>query len=99
NFPTTEYLRLPFVDFVCFNVYLESEYKLRPYLQRLHNIAGERPLVMAEVGLDSMRNGEEQQAKTLVWQVQSFFSAGCAGGFVFSWTDEWYRGGHEIMDW
>src|SRR5262249_40210705 len=24
NFPTTEYLRLPFLDFVCFNVYLEE---------------------------------------------------------------------------
>ncbi len=27
------------------------------------------------------------------------FAAGFAGAFVFSWTDEWYRGGAEIMDW
>ena len=32
NFPTTEYLQLPFLDFVCFNVYLESREKLEAYL-------------------------------------------------------------------
>ena len=25
--------------------------------------------------------------------------AGCAGAFVFAWTDEWHRGGHDIEDW
>ena len=24
---------------------------------------------------------------------------GCAGTFVFAWTDEWHRGGHDIEDW
>ncbi len=99
NFPTTEYLDLPFVDFVSFNVYLETEEKLEGYLARLQNLAEDRPLVMAEVGLDSIRNGEEKQADTLSWQIRSTFGAGCAGIFVFSWTDEWYRGGHEISDW
>src|SRR6188768_3478620 len=32
NFPTTEYLDLPFVDFVCFNVYLEARDRLEAYL-------------------------------------------------------------------
>ena len=27
------------------------------------------------------------------------FAAGCAGAFVFAWTDEWHRGGVEIDDW
>ena len=62
NFPTTEYLQLPFVDFVSFNVYLETQEKLEGYLARLQNLAGDRPLVMAEIGLDSMRNGEDAQA-------------------------------------
>ena len=34
NFPTTEYLRLPFLDFFCFNVYLESRDRLEAYLAR-----------------------------------------------------------------
>ena len=53
NYPTTEYLELPFVDFVAFNVYLESREQLAAYLARLQNLAGERPLLLAEVGLDS----------------------------------------------
>ncbi|MGV8073663.1 MAG: glycosyltransferase [Syntrophobacteraceae bacterium] len=99
NFPTTEYLQLPFVDFVSFNVYLETQEKLEGYLARLQNLAGDRPLLMAEVGLDSMRNGEEKQAHILNWQIRSTFSSGCAGVFIFSWTDEWHRGGFDIDDW
>ncbi|HLH63580.1 MAG TPA: glycosyltransferase [Ktedonobacteraceae bacterium] len=99
NFPSTEYLELPFLDFVAFNVYLESQKKLQAYLARLQNIAGNRPLLMAEMGLDSRRNGEEKQAETLDWQIRTIFAGGCAGAFVFAWTDEWYRGGYEIDDW
>lgn len=99
NFPSTEYLDLSFVDFVCFNVYLEKQETLDSYLSRLQNIAGDRPLVMAEIGLDSQRNGLEKQAEALDWQVRTAFAAGCAGVFVFAWTDEWSRGGAEIEDW
>jgi GT2 family glycosyltransferase len=99
NYPSTEYLDLPFVDLVCFNVYLERPEKLQSYLARLQNIAGDRPLVMAEIGLDSRGHGETQQAETLEWQVGTVFSGGCAGAFVFSWTDQWCRGGAEITDW
>lgn len=99
NFPTTEYLQLPFVDFVSFNVYLETREKLEGYLARLQNLAAERPLVMAEIGLDSIGNGEEAQSAMLDWQIRSTFAAGCAGIFVFSWTDEWHRGGFDIEDW
>ena len=99
NYPTTEYLDLPFLDFVCFNVYLESQDRFSAYLSRLHNIAGDRPLVMSEVGLDAMRNGEEKQAEVLDWQLRTMFSSGCAGGVIFSWTDEWFRAGADVQDW
>ena len=99
NFPTTEYLNLPFIDFICFNVYLESQEKLENYLSRLQNLAGDKPLVMAEIGLDSLRNGVEKQAETLDWQIRTAFASGVAGIFVFAWTDEWHRGGLEIEDW
>jgi GT2 family glycosyltransferase len=82
-----------------FNVYLETRSALERYLARLHNIAGDRPLLLAEVGLDSRRNGEGRQAEILEWQVRTAYEAGCAGTFIFSWTDEWYRGGHDIDDW
>ncbi len=99
NYPTTEYLQLPFIDFVCFNVYLESQTTFQAYLARLQNIAGDKPLVMAEIGLDSHMNGQEAQTRSLEWQVRSAFAEGCAGVFVFAWTDEWYRGGYDIEDW
>src|SRR5205809_7187092 len=99
NYPTTEYLRLPFLELVCSNTYLESQRRLEAYLARLHNLAGDRPVIMAEVGLDSRRHGEEAQARILDWQIRATFAAGCAGAFVFAWTDEWHRGGHDIEDW
>jgi GT2 family glycosyltransferase len=99
NFPTTEYLHLPFLDFACFNVYLESRERFEAYLARLQNLAGERPLVMAEIGLDSRRQGEAAQAQSIDWQVRTAFAEGCAGAFVFAWTDEWHRGGFEVEDW
>jgi GT2 family glycosyltransferase len=99
NYPTTEYLQLPFLDLVCFNVYLETPERLEAYLARLQNIAGDRPLLMGEVGLDSRRNGEYMQADVLDWQIRTIFAGGCVGTFVFAWTDEWHRGGYAIQDW
>ncbi len=99
SFPSTEYLHLPFLDLACFNVYLESPERFASYLARLQNIADDLPLVIAEIGLDSRRNGESGQAASLEWQVRLSFAAGCAGAFVFAWTDEWHRGGHDIGDW
>jgi glycosyltransferase involved in cell wall biosynthesis len=99
NFPTTEYLQLKFLDFVSFNVYLESSDRLEAYLARLQNLADERPLVLAEIGLDSRRNGLPAQAESIDWQIRSAFASGCAGAFAFSWTDEWHRGGFDIDDW
>lgn len=99
NYPTTEYLELPFLDLVCFNVYLESEPVLYSYPLRLQNLVGDRPLIMSEVGLDALRNGEEKQAAVLDWQIRTVFRAGCAGTIIFSWTDEWYRAKEFVHDW
>ena len=99
NYPTTEYLDLPFLDLVCFNVYLESREIWERYLARLQNLAGERPLILTEIGLDSRGNGEQKQAQSLEWQIRAACARGCAGSFVFSWTDEWHRGGYDIQNW
>jgi cellulose synthase/poly-beta-1,6-N-acetylglucosamine synthase-like glycosyltransferase len=99
NYPSTEYLQLPFVDIVCFNVFLESGPQFEAYISRLQNIAGDKPLIVTETGLDSRSHSEEAQARALDWQVRSAFASGCAGVFVFSWTDEWHRGGFDVEDW
>ena len=99
NYPSTEYLELPFLDLACFNVFLESRQTFGDYVARLHNVVGDKPLLLTEIGLDSMRNGEEAQARHIGLQVRAAFEAGCAGAFVFSWTDDWHRGGSRIEDW
>jgi O-antigen biosynthesis protein len=99
NYPTTEYLELPFLDLLAFNVYLEKRDRLEAYLARLHSLAGDRPVLMSEIGLDALRNGEDVQAVVLDWQIRQAFASGCAGAFVFSWTDEWFRAGAHVDDW
>jgi GT2 family glycosyltransferase len=99
NYPSTEYLELPFLDLAAFNVFLEDEGVFEAYLARLQNLAGDRPLLIAEVGIDSGRNGHGRQAQALRWQVRHAFGTGAAGVFVFSWTDEWHRGGHDVTEW
>ena len=99
NYPTTEYLELPFIDLFCFNVYLETPQKFAPYLARLQNLAGDKPLILSEMGLDSRRNGEEKQAHLLDWQIRLAFAGGSAGVFLFSWTDEWHHLGRDVDDW
>ncbi|MBS1886493.1 MAG: glycosyltransferase [Actinobacteria bacterium] len=99
NYPSTEYLELPFLDLAAFNVYLEDERAYAAYVDRLQNLAGDRPLLLTEVGIDSRRGGEEEQARALDWQLRRGFAAGAAGAFVFAWTDEWHRGGHDVLDW
>lgn len=97
SYPTTEYLELPFLDFLTFNVFLERG--LDEYLPRLHHLANGRPVVLGEIGLDSRAHGEQRQADVIRTQVRQAEEAGCAATFVFSWTDEWHRGGEEVTGW
>ncbi|HEY8668644.1 MAG TPA: glycosyltransferase [Tepidisphaeraceae bacterium] len=99
NYPSTEFLNPSRLDFYSFNVYLHDTHKLGAYLDRLQHIAGARPLILGEYGVDSMRNGETNQTIELVENVQRVFRHGLAGSFVFSYTDDWFTGGHQIADW
>ena len=99
NYPSAEYLDLTFLDFVSFNVYLHREEDFRRYLTHLMGITGERPLVLSETGMDTIREGEEHQAALLSWQGRAAFEMGLSGFIVFAFTDEWHTGGAEITDW
>lgn len=99
NYPCTEYLNINFTDFSCFNVYLHREKDFRSYLSRLHNLAEDKPLVLSEFGVDSIREGTQAQADILSKKLSSSFEMGAAGTIVFSWTDEWFTGGFAIADW
>ena len=94
NFPPTEFLDLSFFDVCAFNVYLHREPELRAYLARLQHIAGHKPLLLAEAGADSIREGEDGQAAITAMHVRAAFEEGACGAVAFAWTDEWWRGGH-----
>jgi len=99
SFPPTEYLHPLSVDFYTMNVYLHSRDKFRAYLCRLQNRADEKPLLLGEYGIDSLRHGEEGQAELVSMHLEEVFRAGLAGTCVFSYTDDWFTGGHQITDW
>ena len=100
NYPTAEYLPLDGLDFLTFNVFLEREHDLRRYLNRLHNLAGDRPLVLGEIGLHAGGDGgERRQAELLDWQLRTAIERGVAGTTIFTWTDEWWVGDAAVEGW
>ncbi len=99
NYPSTEYLEPDNADFTAFNIYLEREDTLKSYLKRLHHIAGDRPLVVSEFGLDSRRNGPGRQAELLSHAMEIASAEECAGLTVYAWSDRWWNAGAEVLDW
>jgi hypothetical protein len=75
------------------------------YLTALKNHYSGLPLVIAEFGVPSswgsahgsfsgMPHGglsEEQQGVNNLRMMNNILSSGCAGGFMFSWMDEWFK--------
>lgn len=99
NYPSTEYLEPENADFTAFNVYLEDEAAFRDYVRRLHHVAGDRPLVISEFGLDSRRNGLDRQAEILGWATRAAADLESAGMTVYAWSDRWQNAGAEVLDW
>ncbi len=99
SYPPTEYLLPQNVDFYSFNVYLERRIDFERYLARLQNLAGDKPLIFGEFGMDTIRNSEEKQAEVLDWHLDCVVKGGAAGTIFYAWTDEWFTGGMEITDW
>ena len=99
NYPSTEYLEPENADFSAFNIYLEDPQAFRSYLKRLHHIAGDRPLLISEFGMDSRRNGLARQAEVLRWAMEISKDEETAGLVLFSWSDRWLSGGSVVLDW
>jgi len=99
NFPPTEHLELDAFDVFAYNVYLHREPELRGYLARLQHLAGTRPLLLAEAGGDSLREGLDGQACITATHLRTAFAEGACGAVAYSWTDEWWRGGQAVDEW
>jgi len=98
SYPTTEYLEPENADFTAMNIYLEDVTDFSAYLRRLHHIAGDRPVIVSEFGLDSRRNGMEAQADLLADAISAAHEAEVAGFTVYAWSDSWWNG-REVVDW
>lgn len=99
NYPTTEFLHPRAVDFHCLNVYLHEPRPFRNYLARLQTLAGPKPLLLGECGIDALREGPARQAAILEWTLDRAFREGAAGTVVFSFTDDWVKEGRPVQDW
>jgi len=99
SYPPTEFLQPQNMDFLTFNVYLHHLRPFENYLARLQTMAGAKPLVLGEMGMDSVREGSAEQSSLLGSQVEAAFRAGLAGAVVFSFTDDWFKDGREVDDW
>lgn len=99
SYPPTEFLLPQNSDFSCFNVYLHNQRDFERYLLRLQNLSEDRPLILGEFGMDTIRHTEQEQAEMLGWHVESVVKCGLAGTIFFTWTDEWFTGDQEITDW
>ncbi len=99
SYPPTEYLLPKNVDFCTFNVYLHHQRDFENYLLRLQNLADDKPCIMGEFGMDTIRHPEQEQADMISWHVESVVRCGLAGTIIYAWTDEWFTGGMDITDW
>ena len=99
SFPTTEYLEPLHADFTAFNIYLEDPLALKSYLSRLHHIAGDRPVFLAEFGLDTQRNSEEKQGELLSSALRISHEEGLCGCALYAWSDYWWNNGRSMDEW
>lgn len=99
TYPSTEYLIPSRADFLAVNVYLEEPDAFRRYLRRLQNLAGDKPLVITEFGLDVAAHGEQAQANVFCWFRSVCEEEAVAGTVWFSYTDEWQRGEEPVTKW
>jgi len=87
NYPTTEYLQLPFLDSCVLQCLSGVAGALWGYLARLQNIAGDRPLLMSEIGWTACATVRRPRRACSIAAPYDFCGWLCRA-FVFAWTDE-----------
>ncbi len=98
NFPPTDFLNLSFLDIITFDIYLHTEKELKSYLAKLQNYSGMKPFLIGELGFDALKEGEQFQADTLKWSIESANMSGCCGTVVFTFADGWWSG-EKVIGW
>lgn len=94
NSPATDYLNLDSLDLVSFNMVPSPQVDFDRYLRRLQEIAGDRPLLLSEIGHDGTGDRRRRE-RTLARQLRSALAAGCAGGILVAEAAERRQVSHE----
>ena len=85
------------MDIVCYNIYpfYPTEVAVAGYKEFLVSdilpFADGRPILITEFGLNTLEASEVRQAKVLRQCWNELLEAGCQGGIVFSFADEWWK--------
>lgn len=96
NWPVTKDFEPSFLDVVSFNLYptWPREVVVHGYGDYIQDVlkplAGKRPLLITEFGMNTLESSPERQASTLreCWKA---ISSSTAGGVVFEFSDEWWK--------
>jgi hypothetical protein len=97
NWPPAKNLNLSFLDFISFNLYplWPPEVVAKGYgnyiKEVLQPIAGNKPLLMTEYGVNSIEAGQEGQARLIKQCWQDLLQAGASGGMAFEFADQWWK--------
>jgi len=97
NWPPTKSLKFDFFDFQSFNVYpvWPPEVVAHGYgnyiSEFLQPVAGNKPLLISEFGVNSLEGGEAGQARIVGQCWKELIEAKACGGVVFSFADEWWK--------
>ncbi|MCK4332095.1 MAG: hypothetical protein KAV40_00780 [Thermoplasmatales archaeon] len=106
NWPPLDDLDLSFFDVISFNIFSYWPPKVANrgyynYTRDLREKYPEKPLLVTEFGYSTSPvgpgnggyggNSEEEQAKLLKNCWEDIVNAGCTGGIVFEWNDEWWK--------
>jgi cellulose synthase/poly-beta-1,6-N-acetylglucosamine synthase-like glycosyltransferase len=97
NWPLAKSLDLSFLDIISFNVYpvWPTEVISRGYGNYIHDIikpiAGSKPLLITEFGINSLESGDDGQARTVKDCWNELGKQDVCGGIVFSFADEWWK--------
>ena len=98
NFPSGD----PVVDANPYYAYVRSlvDYHTMPVLISEFGLPGSRGVTHINQlsGLNQGGNNEQQQARGLVQMLDDIHRAGCIGGIVFAWHDEWFKTSWNTMD-
>lgn len=91
NYPPTKWITPRNADVVAFNIYLECREDFARLLPHLHLLAGDRPLLISEFGVNIPDAGEAMQREVFEWSFREAHGSRAGGLCWFTWSASWRK--------